>query len=62
MPSHPPHTAGRCDYTRASSLQAAIGEIRKLHRPVLPPGIERCGDCDVPWPCETIAILDRHGL
>ncbi|KIU17887.1 helix-turn-helix domain-containing protein [Mycolicibacterium llatzerense] len=51
--------------TYSARLRRALryaAKLRELHKPVLPPGIERCGECDVVVPCKTIATLDKWGV
>lgn len=43
------------DLERAA--REALKPIREIHKPVLPPGIERCGECDVAWPCDTARLI-----
>ncbi|TGB37899.1 hypothetical protein [Mycolicibacterium peregrinum] len=40
-----------------AAAREALKPIREVHKPVLPPGIERCGECDVVWPCETAKLI-----
>lgn len=42
----------------------AVQEIRELHREIgcRDGCCKECRECSVPLPCDTIAILDRHGL
>lgn len=57
---------------RAEALTTAtkLIEIAQLHRKILDPqGYDACdhcwdpaGDCPVPWPCETMRIIERVTL